>query len=330
MQFASWILVIFFLIFLSFICAVQPLLRSSFPKVLLRGTPSTTRLHAVQNGTAGKNIIAVILPGIGTDETTVSMYPQQLKHLLEKVYERKHKGDSLSTKLNVTFVTINWKLHLKEDQMKEIDFLMPHDSDSAVNEVKKSFLMRLADLAFYVTTHYKVVLTKASKQINEKLHQLKKENGKTSSKIYLIGYSLGGLVANDLIQSGLISEEVDVLIAVGSPLAAFERFRGKKEIFLGNRIRVFNIFYSLDFVASLLGKVLKGNFHDRSRSPFVYNKKTAVNETTLAAELKNVVDIQLPTDAKWKLLWPWNIAYVHSAYFDDENFATVLSQLMLM
>ncbi|KEP66013.1 UNVERIFIED_CONTAM: DDHD domain-containing protein [Hammondia hammondi] len=214
--------------------------------------------------------ILLVVHGIGCEAEGGAIHKQQFVKSLALVNEYWFWKKPVEVHVHA----INWKqtvIHAQEHMFEHITL-------KDVYETRRMLTLTAADLLFFLTPRYgDFIMTQVAEQLNEAVAKLRAHPSERykNSKISVLGYSLGSVMAYELLAgrpfrpslfnlttnpSPRLNFHVDSLFLLGSALPAFLLLHApeilKQGMWLPKDLRLYNIFHPCDPVAFRLEKLV--------------------------------------------------------------------------
>ncbi|CBZ55264.1 conserved hypothetical protein [Neospora caninum Liverpool] len=214
--------------------------------------------------------ILLVVHGIGCEAEGGAIHKQQFVKSLALVNEYWFWKKPVEVHVHA----INWKqtvIHAQEHMFEHITL-------KDVYETRRMLTLTAADLLFFLTPRYgDFIMTQVAEQLNEAVSKLRAHPSERykDSKISVLGYSLGSVMAYELLAgrpfrpsqfnpttnpSPRLNFHVDSLFLLGSALPAFLLLHApeilKQGMWLPRDLRLYNIFHPCDPVAFRLEKLV--------------------------------------------------------------------------
>ncbi|RQX72747.1 DDHD domain-containing protein [Toxoplasma gondii CAST] len=231
--------------------------------------PQKVRASSVSGRPPCEHILLVV-HGIGCEAEGGAIHKQQFVKSLALVNEYWFWKKPVEVHVHA----INWKqtvIHAQEHMFEHITL-------KDVYETRRMLTLTAADLLFFLTPRYgDFIMTQVAEQLNEAVAKLRAHPSERykNSKISVLGYSLGSVMAYELLAgrpfrpslfnpttnpSPRLNFHVDSLFLLGSALPAFLLLHApeilKQGMWLPKDLRLYNIFHPCDPVAFRLEKLV--------------------------------------------------------------------------
>ncbi|PHJ22987.1 ddhd domain-containing protein [Cystoisospora suis] len=242
------------------------------------GDASATAANAIVAHPQGKSSrnrppcehILLVVHGIGCEAEGGVIHKQQFVKSLSLVNDYWFWRKPVEVHVHA----INWKqtvIHAQEHMFEHITL-------KSLYETRRVLTLTAADLLFFLTPRYgDFVITQVAAQLNEAVAKLRAHPSERykNSKISVLGYSLGSVMAYELLAerpfrpsafspatnpSPRLTFNVDFLFLLGSSLPAFLLLHSpeilKEGMWLPKDLRLYNIFHPCDPVAFRIEKLV--------------------------------------------------------------------------
>lgn len=205
--------------------------------------------------------IFIVLHGIGVNDSVIESEYKTLKYTLESVRRHWFYRQQIKTHLHA----INWKKYIVDAQ----NTLFENVCIDTVKGTRRMIALAMLDICFYFNPKFAdFLLVNVANDINSEITRLRTHTSGIfkNSKIVLIGYSMGSVIADELLRGNTdrltnlnpserpkLEHKVDYFFALGSPLSCALVYQTPRFLNTGLQfpegVRYLNVFHPYDPIA---------------------------------------------------------------------------------
>ncbi|GAA5807379.1 hypothetical protein MFLAVUS_000739 [Mucor flavus] len=218
--------------------------------------------------------IAFVIHGIGQQTEQFGFFQTHLQSLYDTT-NKAVKENTPDKEVNIQYIPIEWHKHIHE----ETDAIMDDITLSSIPFMRMINNEYLSDAFFYLSKDRgQSIINHVTKTFNEAYSGFINENPDFQGKVAILAYSLGGIIAWDILSNQLqknikhiskldmtfprLDFKPDYLFTLGSPLSAFLTVRNQDpKVYHPHPSIIFeNIYHPYDPLAYRLEPMLKINY----------------------------------------------------------------------
>jgi hypothetical protein len=203
--------------------------------------------------------ILLVVHGINSSESNLEKNLEKFKDAIAHVLQLWTFQTGIDNLTNTEVVPlvhcdlINWKSAVIGIQSSLFERITPREMSY---ESRMFINLSISDVAFYMTpSHCELIQSTVVENLNDRVAELRKISRFKSSRISLVGYSLGSVILHDILseQNSRLNFFVENFFLWGSPLAGYLSVKDREyqsgKFTLPKKVNVFNIYHPHDPVA---------------------------------------------------------------------------------